>query len=120
MDELKYKQISQRVKHLLDFSLNDGIDKAKNFDIRRGVVNFEIRILGRGMIEAQSRREGARKPTLNVCQQRCLPTPTPPPPPPPPPRPWRWVHSYPSWLIKKKKTIRSHALFSSQFYLITF
>lgn len=56
------------VKHLLDFSLNDGIDKAKNFDIRRGVVNFEIRILGRGMIEVQSRREGAHEPTLNVCQ----------------------------------------------------
>lgn len=56
----KRKNVSQAKswKKVLDCSLVNGIDNAKDSDNRTRVVNFEIAILRKGIIEVQSRRKG--------------------------------------------------------------
>lgn len=56
------------LKTVLDCNLINNINKAKDFDNRRGMVDFEIGILGGGMTEAPSRRKSVRGPTRTLAQ----------------------------------------------------
>ena len=76
MDDLRYRQLSQEksvfqgkiLKRVLDCNLINNINKAKDSGNGKGMIDFEIGILRRGMAEAQSRRKRGCGPTRMLVQ----------------------------------------------------